>query len=79
MTAVDAVVEHLKGMSKQVTTPEEIAQASKAPFIMYASVVSIKLYKIFKMHGRRCFVTVSHRFLKKRENAKKKLKIGLRV
>ncbi len=26
MTAVDAVVEHLKAMSKQVTTPEEIAQ-----------------------------------------------------
>ena len=24
--AVDAVVEHLKGMSKRVTTPEEIAQ-----------------------------------------------------
>ncbi len=29
MTAVDAVVDHLKGMSKQVTTPEEIAQVSK--------------------------------------------------
>ena len=33
MTAVDAVVEHLKGMSKQVTTPEEIAQASIAQFL----------------------------------------------
>ena len=33
MTAVDAVVEHLKGMSKQVTTPEEIAQASIIPFL----------------------------------------------
>ena len=28
MMAVDAVVEHLKKMSKPVTTPEEIAQVS---------------------------------------------------
>ena len=26
MEAVDAIIEHLKRMSKQVTTPEEIAQ-----------------------------------------------------
>ena len=28
MEAVDAIIEHLKRMSKQVTTPEEIAQVS---------------------------------------------------
>ena len=31
MEAVDVIIEHLKRMSKQVTTPEEIAQVSRSP------------------------------------------------
>jgi len=34
LLAVDAVVSHLKTMSRKVTTPEEIAQVLSAEFIL---------------------------------------------
>ena len=33
MEAVDAIIEHLKRMSKQVTTPEEITQVCSIPVL----------------------------------------------
>jgi len=38
LTAVDAVVSHLKMMSRNVTTPEEIAQVSLLAVMDFCSV-----------------------------------------
>jgi len=38
LTAVDAVVNHLKAMSRKVTTPEEIAQVSPSANLIWGPI-----------------------------------------
>lgn len=42
MLAIDAVVSHLKSMSKPVTTPEEIAQVSYQDLVIICEVTKMK-------------------------------------
>ena len=44
MEAVDAIIEHLKRMSKQVTTPEEIAQVCSFCSTCSAFLVILIMY-----------------------------------
>ena len=62
MLAVDSVVEMLKSMSKQVTTPEEIAQVSTLSSLIYgynlwvlstSVTLMIKTYLIPRSQGFR--------------------------
>lgn len=46
MTAVEVVVENLKKMSKQVSTPEEIAQVSQVNYFMNKLEITPHLRKL---------------------------------
>lgn len=62
MLAVDAVVEHLKKMSRQVTTPEEIAQVFN-PLITIQLVLPITVPFLTK--GAQLFFLSTHILTKK--------------
>lgn len=48
MTAVEVVVENLKKMSKQVSTPEEIAQVSQVNYFMNKLTISEEIALVIR-------------------------------